>query len=116
MEYKDLQNKEIDQTEVKQPETAVAVEQSDQELAQMFEIDKNDYGKLSPKINTILDWAKQNTPEGEDIRWTLRRLETKLGTPPMGVDKISHMAEYAFLWLQGRDINKKLDNYTLNTH
>ena len=58
-----------------------------------------------------MDWAKANTPEGEDVRWTLRRLETKLGTPPFGVDKISHMAEYAYLWLQNQDINKKLDQY-----
>lgn len=115
MEFKDLQGKEKEQVEIKQPESSISVENSAQELAEMFEIEKADYGKLSPKINTLLDWAKQNTPQGEDIRWTLRRLETKLGTPPMGVDKISHMAEYAYLWLQSRDLNKKLDNYTLNT-
>lgn len=113
MELKDLKPQE--EVEVKKPETDISVGDSVQELSQMFEIDKNDYGKLSPKINTLLDWAKANTPEGEDIRWTLRRLETKLGTPPMGVDKISHMAEYAYLWLQGREINKKIDKYTLNT-
>lgn len=115
MEFKDLQTKESEQAEIKQPETTVSVDSSAQELADMFEIDKQDYGKLSPKINTLLDWAKQNTSDGEDIRWTLRRLETKLGTPPMGRSKLDHMAEYAYLWLQGRELNKKLDSYTLNT-
>lgn len=105
--------KQEESVEIKSPETVSPVGDSAQELADMFEIEKAEYGKMSPKINTLLDWAKQNTSEGEDIRWTLRRLETKLGTPPMGVDKISHMAEYAYLWLQGRDINKKLDKYAI---
>lgn len=100
-----------DNVEIKQPETVVSTEQTAQELADMFEIEKADYGKLSPKINTLLDWAKLNTPEGEDLRWTLRRLETKLGTPPMGTTRLNYMAEYAFLWLQNNEINTKLDNY-----
>jgi hypothetical protein len=29
----------------------------------------------------------------------------------MGTDKVSFMAEYAYLWLQGREINTKLDKY-----
>lgn len=97
--------------EIKEPTSVTAYDQSAQELADMFEIQKDEYGKLSPKINTLLDWAKANTPDGEDIRWTLRRLEMKLGTPPMGRSKIDHMAEYAFLWLQEKEINKKLDEY-----
>lgn len=96
--------------EIKDPNTILQVGDSAQELADLFEIEKADYGKMSPKINTLLDWAKQNSEDG-DVRWTLRRLEMKLGTPPMGVDRISHMAEYAYLWLQGQEINKKLDNY-----
>lgn len=99
--------------EVKTPETVSPVGNSAQELADLFEIEKADYGKMSPKINTLLDWAKSNTSEGEDIRWTLRRLETKLGTPPMGTSKLAYMAEYAYLWLQNNEINKKLDNYAL---
>lgn len=97
--------------EIKNPSSVTSVDQTPQELADMFEIEKADYGKLSPKINTLIDWAKLNTPEGEDLRWTLRRLETKLGTPPMGRSRIDHMAEYAFLWLQNQEINKKLDEY-----
>ena len=42
MEFKDLQTKEVEQTEIKQPETDISVDQSAQELAQMFEIDKKD--------------------------------------------------------------------------
>lgn len=96
--------------EIKQPETVVSIDQSAQELADMFEIEKSEYGRLSPKINTLLDWAKANSEDG-DLRWTLRRLETKLGTPPMGTSKLAYMAEYAFLWLQNQEINKKLDKY-----
>jgi hypothetical protein len=102
---------EVEEKEIPQPDVLSTGIQTDQELADMFEIEKADYGRLSPKINTLLEYAKANTNDQDDVRWVLRRLETKLGAPPMGVDKISHMAEYAFLWLQERDINKKLDNY-----
>lgn len=93
------------------PQSVTAAPQSDQELADFFEIEKAEVGKMSPKLNTLMDWAKANTPEGEDMRWTLRRLETKLGTPPFGTDRLSHMAQYAFLWLQANEANKKLDTY-----
>lgn len=96
---------------VKEPTPVLSAPNTDQELSEFFEVERAEVGRLSPKLNTLLDWAKANTPEGEDIRWTLRRLETRLGTPPMGRSKIDHMAEYAFLWLQSHEINKKLDNY-----
>lgn len=102
---------EIQGEEIKASEPISVGIESAQELADMFEIEKSDYGRLSPKINTLLEYAKANTNDQDDIRWVLRRLETKLGTPPMGVNKISHMAEYAYLWLQNQEINKKLDNY-----
>lgn len=114
MNINDVDTKSVSESpevEIKKPETISSVGDTAQELADMFEIEKSDYGKMSSKINTLLDWAKANTSDGEDIRWTLKRLEMKLGTPPMGVDKISHMAEYAYLWLQNNDISKKLMEY-----
>ena len=111
LETKNNPDKVQETVEVRQPETVSSGVEDDAQLAQMFGVDQKMLGRYSSKINTIMDWAKANTPEGEDVRWTLRRLETKLGTPPFGVDKISHMAEYAYLWLQNQDINKKLDQY-----
>lgn len=115
MSINDLDTKQTEQNapepvQPKEPGTITAPS-TDQELAEFFEIEKAEVGKMSPKLNTLLDYAKANTPEGEDVRWTLRRLETKLGTPPFGTDKLSYMAEYAYLWLQSRDMNKKLEKY-----
>lgn len=110
LDTKTLEPKE-EHTPIAEPGKVASAPTTDQELADFFEVDKSEVGRLSPKLNTLMMWAKQNTPPGEDIRWTLRRLETKLGTPPMGRSQIDHMAEYAFLWLEAHDANRKLEQY-----
>ncbi len=51
------------------------------------------------KIDTLLEWArtqtKDHSPEG--IKSVIRRLEIKLGSPPLAEKKISYVARHAYL-------------------
>lgn len=102
---------ESPKVEIKQPGTISGEFDNTEDIANMLGIERSEIGRNSSKLNTLIDWAKLNTDSEEDIRWTIRRLESRLGTPPLGMSKLNQLAEYAFLWMQSQDINKKLNDY-----
>lgn len=70
-------------------------------------------GEESESVDTLLKWAKANTddhsPEG--LKWAIRSIETKTGTPPLGEKAVTFYARYAYLNLESMRINKELENY-----
>ena len=75
---------------------------------------KADDSNYTDEIDWLLDYAKdqaeENIPEG--LKWVIRELETKLGTPPFLEDKVKFMARYAFLFMEGKKTNKELQKMT----
>lgn len=70
-------------------------------------------GEESESVDTLLKWAKANTddhsPEG--LKWAIRNLEAKTGTPPLGEKVVTFLSRYAYLNLESLRINKELENY-----
>ena len=72
-------------------------------IAQVFGIEQKDFAENSDKINTIRDWAKAQGYENTDqLKWMLRSLMTKLGSPDWGESWITIASRYAYLDLEGR--------------
>lgn len=63
-----------------------------------------DQYKYRNDVETLLEWVRseKKNPSREDIKWALRNLEVKLGTPPLAEKKISYFTRYAYLELEGK--------------
>ncbi len=54
--------------------------------------------KYLDKVKTILGYIKKDAGnESGEILWTLRHIENKLNTPPMGTSRVDHIYQYVRL-------------------
>jgi hypothetical protein len=65
------------------------------------------------KINTLIDYAKSQTKDHspENIKWIIRSLELKLGTPPLAEKRINYVARYAYLMSEKSKLDKELMSF-----
>ena len=79
----------------------------------LFDFNPSEMASYKDKLNTLIDYAKLKTddhsPDG--IKWALRQLGMKLGTPPLGEKLINYLHVYAKLYLQGRRIEEAKNRY-----
>jgi len=82
-------------------------------VAQLFDIKPSELSKYQGKMDILIKYAKlktdDHTPDG--LKWALRSLENKLGTPPMGEKLINYLHIYAKLYLQGRAIEEQKQHF-----
>lgn len=87
----------------------------EERVAQMFDLRPAEVSKYSSKINTLIEYAKLKTqdhsPEG--IKWAIRSLGTKLGTPPLGEKLLPYLTRFAYLELESNKINKEKSRYLM---
>lgn len=78
-------------------------------VAQTLEIDSSKYEK---EISTLIDWAKEKTGSEDymDLKWAVRDLRLKLGTPTFG-DPVKNMARFAQLDLDEIRIQKEKQSF-----
>lgn len=69
--------------------------------------------RYSEKLRTILEWAKLQTedqsPEG--IKWAIRDLQMKIGSPKAGESHIDYLYSFVALSSQREEIDNKLKKY-----
>jgi hypothetical protein len=72
--------------------------------------------RYSSQVKTILEWAKTQTKEHtpENIKWAIRQLEMRIGTPPIGEKIVSRLARIAFLEMENKKINEEIKSYTIS--
>lgn len=83
-------------------------------IHQMLEIDGDaDKQKYSDEIKTLYNWVKTQTKDlsPENIKWTIRELQLKLGTPPFGEDRVKHLSRFAYLDMEGKKIEEEKKKY-----
>lgn len=70
--------------------------------------DSAEKNRSMDKIQTLIEYAKSQTTDHspENIKWAIRHLEIKLGTPPLAEKRINWLSRYAYLLSE----KKKLDN------
>lgn len=106
------------QEEPKEPKEAVEVIPDGLLLAQrvgqeLFNLRPSEVSRHKAKLNTLIDYAKSKTDDHstEGLKWALRTLSLKLGTPPMGEKLISYLTRYAYLDLESQKIEKEKEKY-----
>jgi hypothetical protein len=82
-------------------------------IAEMYGLDEVEAKRSDDKVNTLLEYAKSQNKEltPEALRWTLRELELKLGTPPISETMINYMARYAYLMTDKKQIEEELKKF-----
>lgn len=68
-------------------------------VADALDIDIKEAKRYKDKINTILDYAAKQSDELSPmkVKWIVRNIELKLGTPPFSENRISQISRYAHL-------------------
>lgn len=82
-------------------------------ISDILGLAKEESGKYHDKLDILLEWAKTKTDDHsiENLKWTIRDLGFKLGTPPLGQKLVNWLAEYAFLELESQKVNKRLEEF-----
>ena len=72
-----------------------------------------DKSKYSDKVQTLMEYVKSQTKDfsPENIKWVIRNLELKLGTPPFAEKRISYVARYAYLMSEKKKLDSELTSF-----
>jgi len=85
-------------------------------VAQLFDLKTNEVSEYKGKLQTLIDYAKSvsedHTPEG--IKWAIRELSFKVGTPPLGEKMINYLSLYAYTRSQRDELDSKLKKFEGN--
>jgi hypothetical protein len=73
----------------------------------------SEFGRYQDKINTLLSYAKSQTDDHspENLKWIIRSLEMKLGSPPLAEKRISFVARYAWLLQEESKLKKEKEAF-----
>lgn len=82
-------------------------------IADILGLSREEESKYHDKLDILLEWAKTKTDDHtlENLKWTVRELGFKIGSPPLGQKQITWLAEYAFLEMESQKINKRLKEF-----
>lgn len=74
---------------------------------------ESEKSRYDSKVKAIIDWAKlqtdDHTPEG--IKWAIRDMQMKIGSPRGGESHIDYLFSYVALATQKKDVDSKLAKY-----
>jgi len=79
----------------------------------LFDFKPSEMSSYKDKLDTLITYAKMKTddhsPDG--IKWALRQLGVKLGTPPLGEKLINYLNVYAKLYLESKRVEAEKDKF-----
>ena len=89
-----------------------------QQVGQMFDFKPSEVGQYKDQINTLIEYAKTCTEDRspEAIKWAIRSLQGKVGTPPLGEKWVTYLTKYAYLKLEGLKLQKEVERYEHNNN
>lgn len=78
-------------------------------VKQVLEVEGSEYDS---EIKTLIEWAKEKTGSSEyaDLKWAIRELSLKIGTPTHG-DRVKNLARFAYLELEGNRIEQEKKSF-----
>jgi len=70
--------------------------------------------RYKEKVETLLEYVKTQTNDWspESIKWVIRSLELKLGTPPFSEKRINYVAQYAWLCMETQRLAEEKEKFT----
>lgn len=107
----------IEPTEIKNPDTIsapVLPELLNKAVEQVMGIEsEEEKRRYRDDLDILLQYAKSQTKDHspENIKWIIRSIELKLGTPPLAEKRIKYMARYAYLSLENNKIKEEMKKF-----
>lgn len=101
--------------EIKDPERSIAQDGvlMTQQVAELFDLKPSEINQFKGKLESLIEYAKLKTddhsPDG--IKWAIRQLGVKVGTPPLGENLINYLNIYARLYLEGKHIEEQKQQF-----
>jgi hypothetical protein len=85
-------------------------------VGQLFDLKPSEMGAMKDKIQILIDYAKTQTDNDspESIKWAIRSLQGKVGTPPLGEKWINYLSKYAYLKLEGLKLKEETEQFERN--
>lgn len=83
------------------------------ELASTFDMKPSEASRYKKQLDGLIEYAKSKTDDHSPagIKWAIRSLGTKLGTPPLGEKLVPYLYRYAYLYKEGRRIESEKDKF-----
>lgn len=73
---------------------------------------ETDSSKHAHDVALLLDWAKsQGNTDINDIKWAVRDLGLRVGSPPLGENRVKYLARFAYLQMENAKISEELEKY-----
>jgi hypothetical protein len=105
--------KPVEEVPVKSPDPIVGSqpdELNQHEIGKVLGIEnESEFNKYQPNLKTLVDYAKTQTTDHspENLKWVIRSLEVRLGTPPFAEDRVKFITRYAYLLSEERKIKEE---------
>ena len=70
---------------------------------------ESEFNRYQPSLKTLTDFAKTQTKDQspESIKWVIRNLEAKLGTPPFAEDRVKFITRFVWLLMDEKRISEE---------
>lgn len=105
--------KPVELVDIKQPET-ISNSQPDElyqrEIGKVLGLEnESEFNKYQINLKTLTDYAKSQTKDHspESLKWVIRSIETRLGTPPFAEDRIKFITRYVYLLSESKRIEEE---------
>jgi len=84
-----------------------------QQVANLFDLKPSDISHYKDKLNTLIAYAKSKTKDQtiEGLKWAIRDLSFRVGTPPLGEKMIDYLTLYAHTRTKHEELGKQLDKF-----
>lgn len=82
-------------------------------IAQIFDLKPSEVSRYERPLNDLIEYAKMKTDDhsAEGLKWAIRSLGTKLGTPPLGEKLVTYLQRYARLYMESKKIEAEKDKF-----
>lgn len=98
----------------KDPEsTTITGDMLNQSVGQIFNLRPNEIVQNKEQIELLLDYAKTQTDDKslEGLKWAIRNLQDKVGTPPLGQRWLPYLSKYCYIKLESMKFAKEAEKY-----
>lgn len=85
----------------------------EQQIAQMFDLKPSEISRYSKQLNGLIEYAKlkSDSHDAANLKWAIRSLSVKVGTPPLGEKLLPYLYRYAYLYLESRKIEAEKEKF-----
>lgn len=84
-----------------------------QQIGELFDLKPSEISLHKDRIDTLIQYAKTQTEDTSStgIKWAIRNLSFKVGTPPLGEKLINYLGKYAWVKLEQAKLDKEVNQY-----